>query len=181
MVTAHSKAIHSLAQNPTQDHLLLSTSFDGHACLWDSRQRGDNECALSLNFAGHIPTAADWNAENQFQFATGFSDGSVRVYDVRQPAQPVAEGRVSKCRVSKLVWIQDVVALSAGTEMIFSAVRGEDIASKRFGGHHTDYIRSFVVSTDEKEPGSARIFTASMDNSVGILDVPLAELSGNLE
>ena len=83
--------------------------------------------------------------------------------------------RVSRCRVSQLQWHQNVIVSSAGTEIVFVAVQ-EGLNCKRFGDHHSDYIRSFEISANSSETGNTRIYTASMDCTVGTLDIALSEL-----
>src|SRR3546814_8953312 len=105
----------------------------------------------------------------------GFVDGSMRVHDVRRPDSPLAqsvsfsgcqklynlrsdgcmcrnaEQRVSRCRVSRLTWIQDIIVASAGSEMVFSREQGGSIIREKFGEHHTDYLRDFTVSNRSVE------------------------------
>lgn len=84
--------------------------------------------------------------------------------------------KVSKCRVNKITWLGDIVVSCAGTEMVFSHFDNNSLSSQHHGDHHADYIRDFAISNMETRSTNVRIFTASMDHSVGVLDVTLTDL-----
>lgn len=83
-LTGHTKRITGLNFHPTANNILLSTSADYTARIWDVTK---GESALELTGHSDVPLGAEWNYSGQL--LTACQDAKYRLYDIRSGKDPI--------------------------------------------------------------------------------------------
>ena len=87
----HSKEGYALAWSPLKEGWLASGSEDTTVCLWDTAGAKDGICQATTILKGHTATVedVDWHAKDANLLASVSDDASLRIWDIREPINPV--------------------------------------------------------------------------------------------
>ncbi|KAJ3361476.1 hypothetical protein GGF31_002226 [Allomyces arbusculus] len=100
VLSAHTRAVTSLAWSPAHADMLATASLDGTVRLWDLRRRGAPVNTFST-WGDPIFDVA-WNNVNSWRFATASAAGA-HVWDVRRGCDPV-HALAHGARVESVAW-----------------------------------------------------------------------------
>ncbi|MGO1049013.1 nSTAND1 domain-containing NTPase [Crossiella sp. CA198] len=188
------RTVHGMAFSPDERTFAIAGSGDQPVRFWDIRDPADPRPMGSLQVArsGNLPVdrqtafGAAFNRDGTL-FATGSVDRSVRVWDLRDPANPVALPRLEGHRDT----VFDLAFSPTGDTLVSAALDNDlrvwhlrDRARPRAGAvlsKHTDIVRSVVF-----HPDGTTLASGSLDQSVRLWDfadperpVELPELSAH--
>ncbi|CAO1631251.1 unnamed protein product [Parajaminaea phylloscopi] len=87
-ITAHTACVYAAIWSPHAPDILATASGDGHARLFDLRTTATSHAVAGAQPIATIPVggevlALDWNKYRQFHLATGSTDKSVKLWDLR--------------------------------------------------------------------------------------------------
>ncbi|KAJ3360457.1 hypothetical protein GGF32_008405 [Allomyces javanicus] len=101
VLSAHTRAVTSLAWSPAHADMLATSSLDGTVRLWDLRRRPAPVNTFST--WGDPIFAVNWNNVNSWRFATAGATGA-HVWDVRRGCDPVHTLPHGGARVASVAW-----------------------------------------------------------------------------
>ncbi|RDD45724.1 Methylosome protein 50 [Trichoplax sp. H2] len=118
----HSAEVTSLKWNPTEMNMLISTSSDGSIAVSDMRE-SSTSYALGMKLGLAATAVTNCSNVNGSQFAIGFENGSISLFDIRQANEIVTSTNcVHKRWITRLLFYKDSKIISASDDCSVSVI-----------------------------------------------------------
>mmetsp|Transcript_86198 Transcript_86198/g.248907 ORF Transcript_86198/g.248907 Transcript_86198/m.248907 type:complete len:467 (+) Transcript_86198:127-1527(+) len=169
----HSKEGYALSWSPLKEGFLASGSEDTTVCVWDVNTANNGVCQATSIFKGHTDVVedVDWHHKDSNMLCSVGDDGSLRLWDLRDPSKPIH--LVEKAHDSDV----NCVSFNPKNEFILATGSADktigiwDIRNLKQRTHtlagHTDQ----VYMVDWSPFNESILGSASADRRVGIWDL----------
>lgn len=137
----HQNQVWAVDSKPSSESVFMSCGQDAWALLWDTRTSGNNKPASRYALINSVPTALMWSAQGENYAYVGCRDGSVVVFDIRQPAKDLCSRSLSLHRVHRFRSIRSKIAV-IGDSCVLNVVKEQTLEPVYTGSaNHSKPIR----------------------------------------
>lgn len=157
-VQLHTDRVMDVACSPTEPDVFLSASEDGTLKMYDNR--ADKPACTVHQHDTDAPRCVTWCGDDRLSLMAGYTDGSIRLFDLRDPDRALLERRVHTKAVNRIVFHPDDSSASgrfASCSDDFSVKVGrcqptvieeEDVYES---SQHTHYVKGLAYNPADKK------------------------------